>query len=83
MAARPWQEADKSASRFSNCMSARKSPSRRRARFRIQAESRGLEAEQADNFVYGRLRDMALPSSRFGTGRNRRSETQLSDDSTA
>lgn len=55
----------------------------RRARFRIQAESRGLEAEQADNFVYGRLRDMALPPSRFGTGRNRRSETQLPDDSTA
>lgn len=43
-----------------------------RARLRAEARRQGLQAENADNFVYGRLRDMALPPGRFGTGRNRR-----------
>lgn len=46
-----------------------------RARLRFAAESRGLHAEQADNYVYGRLRNMALPPARFGTGRNLRSDS--------
>ena len=44
-----------------------------RARLRSEARGLGLHAEIADNYVYGQLRNMALPPSRFGTGRNRRS----------
>jgi glycosyltransferase involved in cell wall biosynthesis len=42
----------------------------RRLSLAAQADRLGLEAEVADNFVYGRLRNMALPPARFGTGRN-------------
>lgn len=42
-----------------------------RARIRSQARSLGLDSENADNFVYGRLREMALPPSRRWTGHNR------------
>ncbi len=42
-----------------------------RARLKAEARHQGLQAENADNFVYGRLRDMPLPPGQFGTGRNR------------
>lgn len=45
----------------------------RRRSLRREAEQAGLIAEEADNHVYGRLRDMALPPKRWGTGRNQRS----------
>ena len=43
----------------------------RRGFFRLQAQRLGLKAEVGDNFVYGRLRNLALPPSTFATGRNR------------
>lgn len=42
-----------------------------RRRLRQQASRGGLEAENADNFVYGRLRNMALPPAHWGTGRTK------------
>jgi len=41
-----------------------------RVGLRSEARRVGLDSENADNFVYGRLRDMALPPPRRGTGRN-------------
>jgi len=41
-----------------------------RQRLRRKAGRRGFEDENADNFVYGRLRNMALPPAHWGTGRN-------------
>jgi glycosyltransferase involved in cell wall biosynthesis len=44
---------------------------RARRRFlREKADRLGLTAEANDDFVFGRLRDLALPPASFGTGRN-------------
>lgn len=47
-----------------------------------EARARGLVREQADNHTYGKLRNLALPPARAGTGRNRlpRSETEFAAD---
>ena len=44
----------------------------RRDRLRNQATKLGLVNEEQDNYVFGRLRNLALPPSAIGTGRNRR-----------
>ena len=43
----------------------------RRAMLRRKAARRGMAGDEADNWVHGRLRELALPPARFGTGRYR------------
>lgn len=43
----------------------------RRARLRRRAVRLGLAGDDADNWVHGRLRELAVPPRRFGTGRYR------------
>ena len=43
----------------------------RRERLRMQGTELGLVNEELDNYVFGKLRNLALPPAAIGTGRNR------------